>query len=158
PPVPPGSAEIDARGKWIIPGLIDMHVHYQPGWMDPLFIRHGVTTVRDVGSGLEWTLRFREESRQSGAPRPRLFTCGPLIDGRGPRHGTGISVSVETAEQASTAARKLLDRGVDCLKVYEQLTPPLVDAVVRAAAPRDIPVTAHLRDTPALTAIALGVR
>jgi N-acyl-D-aspartate/D-glutamate deacylase len=40
-----GTEGIDARGKWIVPGLIDMHVHYQPGWMDALFLRHGVTTM-----------------------------------------------------------------------------------------------------------------
>lgn len=154
----PGLEVIDARGKWIVPGLIDMHVHYHPGWMDPLFLRHGVTTVRDVGSGLNSILELREESRAPGVARPRIFACGPLIDGPSPRHGRGISVSVQTVAEARAAARRLLDRGVDCLKIYEQLAPPLVEAVVREAEGTRVPVTAHLRDTSALQALEIGVR
>jgi imidazolonepropionase-like amidohydrolase len=149
---------IDARGKWIVPGLIDMHVHYQPGWMDGLFVRHGVTTVRDVGAGLDPILRLREDNRIPGVARPRLFACGPLIDGPYPRHGTGISVAVTTPAEARAEARRLLDRGVDCLKIYEQLTSPLVEAITREAARSRVPVTAHLRETSALQALELGVR
>ena len=158
PAFTPGAEGIDARGKWIVPGLIDMHVHYHPGWMDALFLRHGVTTVRDVGSGLDSILALREDSRAAGVARPRIFACGPLIDGPWPRHGTGISVSVQTVAEARAVARRLLDRGVDCLKIYEQLTPPLVEAVVREAEGTRVPVTAHLRDTTALQALEIGVR
>lgn len=153
-----GTEGIDAHGKWIVPGLIDMHVHYHPGWMDALFLRHGVTTVRDVGSGLTSILELREHARAPGVARPRIFACGPLIDGPSPRHGTGISVSVQTVAEARAVARRLLDRGVDCLKIYEQLTPPLVEAVVREAEGTRVPVTAHLRDTTALQALEIGVR
>jgi imidazolonepropionase-like amidohydrolase len=153
-----GTEGIDARGKWIVPGLIDIHVHYQPGWMDALFLRHGITTVRDVGSGLDSILALREHSRASGFVGPRLFACGPLIDGPWPRHGTGLSVTVQTVAEARAVARRLLDRGVDCLKIYEQLSPPLVEAVVREAEGARVPVTAHLRDTTALQALDIGVR
>jgi len=156
--LPAGPECIDARGKWIVPGLIDMHVHYHPGWMDALFLRHGVTTVRDVGSGLNSILELREHSRAPGVALPRIFACGPLIDGPSPRHGTGISVSVQTVAEARAVARRLLNRGVDCLKIYEQLTPPLVEAVVREAEGPRVPVTAHLRDTTALQALEIGVR
>jgi imidazolonepropionase-like amidohydrolase len=157
-PLRAGADGIDARGKWIVPGLIDMHVHYQPGWMDALFLRHGVTTARDVGSGLDSILALREQSRASGFVGPRIFACGPLIDGPWPRHGTGISLSVQTVAEGRAAARRLLDRGVDCLKIYEQLPPPLVEAVVREAEGTRVLVTAHLRDTTALQALEIGVR
>lgn len=124
-----GPNVLDTRGKWIVPGLIDMHVHYQPGWMDPLFLRHGITTVRDVGSGLDSILMLREDNRHPGIARPRLFACGPLIDGPFPRHGTGISVSVQTVTEARAAVRRLIDRGVDCVKVYEQEMMPLLGEV-----------------------------
>src|SRR5262249_55200483 len=106
-----------------------MHVHYHPGGMDELFLRHGVTAVRDVGGNLDAILEQREQSRTPGAARPRIFACDPLIDGPAPRHGTYISVFVQTADEARAAARRLLDRGVDCLKIYEQLTPPLLEAI-----------------------------
>jgi hypothetical protein len=102
-----GTGRINAHGKWIVPGLIDMHVHYQQGWMDALFLRHGVTTVRDVGSLLDSVLALREESRAPGIARPRIFTCGPLIDGPWPRQ-TGVSVSVQTVAEARATARRLL--------------------------------------------------
>ncbi len=153
-----GTERIDARGKWIVPGLIDMHVHYQPGWMDALFLRHGVTTVRDVGSGLNSILELRGDNQALGVARPRIFACGPLIDGPWPRHGTRISESVQTVAEARAVARRLLDRGVDCLKIYEQLPPPLVEAIVREAGGTRVPVTAHLRDTTALQALEIGVR
>jgi imidazolonepropionase-like amidohydrolase len=148
---------IEAAGKWIIPGLIDMHVHYRE-WMDEPFLRHGVTTVRDVGANLERILALRRESRAADARKPRIFACGPLIDGPRPRHGSEISVSVETEEEARDVARRLLARGVDCLKIYEQLTPPLVRAVVQEAQGAGVPVTAHLRDTSAVAALEAGVR
>ena len=156
--VPGDARHIDARGKWIIPGLIDMHVHYHAGWMDDLFLRHGVTTVRDVGSGLDGILELRRLSREPGSTQPRLFACGPLIDGPWPRHGRGISVPVVTEDEARAVARRLLGRGVDCLKLYEQLTPPIVQAIVGEAERVRVPVTAHLRDTTALVAMAAGVR
>ena len=147
---------IDAHGKWIIPGLIDLHVHYYE-WMDRDFLRHGVTTVRDVGNTLERILELRRQSRDPEATRPRLFTCGPLIDGPLPRHGTQISVSVSSEAESRETARRLIARGVDCLKIYEQLTPPLVRAIAEEAAQAGIPVTAHLRDTTAVAALEAGV-
>jgi Amidohydrolase family len=128
---PPGAHRIDARGKSVIPGLIDMHVHYQD-WMEPLFLRHGVTTVRDVGNNLEMILTRRQWSQKAGAKQPRIFACGPLIDGPHPRWGAWISWAVSTVEEARTVARELLDRGV--------------------------PVTAHLGKTTATEAAALSVR
>jgi len=154
--MPADARRIEARGKWIIPGLIDMHVHYYE-WMNEAFLQHGVTTVRDVGNNLERILELRRQSRSSDAKGPRVFTCGPLIDGPLPRHGTGISVSVSTENEAREIARQLIARGVDCLKVYEQLTPGLVRAIADEAQRAGMPVTAHLRDTPAAAALEAGV-
>ncbi len=155
--LPADARRIDAGGKWIIPGLIDMHVHYHE-WMDEPFLRHGVTTVRDVGANLDSILALRRESRAADSRKPRIFACGPLIDGPLPRHGSWISESVATEGEARDVARRLLARGVDCLKVYEQLTAPLVLAVVQEAQRAGVPVTAHLRDTSAVAALEAGVR
>ena len=156
--IPAGAPRLEARQAWIIPGLIDMHVHYQAWWMDDLFVRHGITTIRDVGANLDQILELRRASREPGTTHPRLFACGPLLDGPVPRHGARISQVVTTPEQARAVARDLLARQVDCLKVYEQLTPPLVQAIAEEARQAGIPVTAHLRDTPASVALEAGVR
>jgi imidazolonepropionase-like amidohydrolase len=156
--IPASARRVEARQAWIIPGLIDMHVHYQAWWMDELFVRHGITTVRDVGANLDQILELRRASREPGSTHPRLFACGPLLDGPVPRHGLRISQVVTTPEGARAVARELLARQVDCLKVYEQLTPPLVRAIAEEARQAGIPVTAHLRDTPATLALEAGVR
>ncbi len=52
---PPGAKVIDAKGKFILPGLIDCHVHYK-GWDPELYLAHGVTTVVDIGNLTEWIL------------------------------------------------------------------------------------------------------
>jgi len=156
PDIPANGRRLDTHGKWIIPGLIDAHVHYYE-WMDRDFLRHGVTTVRDVGNNLDGILELRRHSRSPDGMRPRIFACGPLIDGPLPRHGAAISVSVSTEAEARDVARRLIARGVDCLKVYEQLTPGLVRAVAEEAQRAGIPVTAHLRDTTAVTALEAGV-
>jgi imidazolonepropionase-like amidohydrolase len=155
--IPPGARLIDARGKSVIPGLIDAHVHYQD-WMEPLFLSHGVTTVRDVGNNLEMILTRRQWSQKTGAKHPRLFACGPLIDGPNPRWGAGISRAVSTSDEARTVARELLERGVDCLKAYEQLTPTQLRALVQEATPHSVPVTAHLGKATAAEAMTLGIR
>lgn len=121
------------------------------------FLRHGVTTVRDVGNNLDRILDLRRESRTGEAMRPRLFACGPLIDGPSPRHGPSISVSVTTEDDARDVARRLLARGVDCLKVYEQLTPRLVAVIAQEAQRAGVPLAAHLRETTAVDALKAGV-
>src|SRR2546422_2724620 len=155
-PAPPDAQRIDAHGKWIIPGLIDMHVHYYE-WMGQPFLRHGVTTVRDVDNNLDRILDLRRESRSGEVKRPRIFACGPLIDGPSPRHGPSISVSVTTEEDARDVARRLPARGVDCLKVFEQLTPRLVAVIAQEAQRAGVPLTAHLRETTAVDALKAGV-
>ena len=125
---PAGTERIDARGKWIVPGLIDMHVHYHPGWMDALFLRQRVTTVRD-GQRAQLSRAARGQP-SPGVARPTL-ACGPLVDGPSPRHGAGVSVSVRTVAEARVAGGARSRRGLP--EDLRQLTPPLVG---RSCAPR----------------------
>jgi imidazolonepropionase-like amidohydrolase len=152
-----GATVIDARGQTVIPGLIDMHVHYQQ-WMDRLFLSHGVTTVRDVGNNLDAMLTERRWSQQPGALRPRLYACGPLIDGPQPFWGAWISRAVTTVDEARQTALELVQHNVDCLKAYVKLTPQHIQTISEVAAVHGIPVTAHVRATTAREAIVAGVR
>ncbi|MGH2397719.1 MAG: amidohydrolase family protein [bacterium] len=157
--IPAGARVIDATSLTILPGLIDMHIHHRV-WMWPIFLRFGITTVRDVGSDPEIILNMRELERRGQLTAPRIFACGPLLDGTPPVWGTNWrgSVGLTSADEARAVARQLIDRGVDCLKVYSRLPAPLLRAVVEIASARGVLVTGHLGVVPARDAVEVGVQ
>ncbi len=142
----------DARfsGAYLIPGLIDMHVHFPPhtGLHQTelfafLFLYHGVTTVRDAGDidGTA-TAPAREGVRDGAFPGPRIFACGPFVDGTGPIWKNSLIVS-EPGEAEAVVA-KIAEGGFDCVKVYDSLTPESLAAVRQAAAARGLSVIGHV--------------
>lgn len=157
--IPPGARVVDATGLTILPGLIDAHIHSRP-WAWRLFLQFGVTTVRDVGSDPDVILRDRERERRGELVAPRIFACGPLLDGDPPVWGTTWrgSLALRTADEARAAVQLLLDRGVDCIKVYARLPSALMRAVVEVARARGIPVTGHLGAVLAREAVEMGVQ
>lgn len=156
--LPVGIRVIDATGLSVLPGLMDMHIHHR-SWMWPLFLQFGVTTVRDVGSDPDLILRERERERRGELTAPRIFACGPLLDGDPPVWGTAWrgSVALTSVDQARAAAQRLLDRGVECLKVYSRLPSALMRAVVEMATARGVPVTGHVGTVSARDAVEMGV-
>lgn len=156
---PTAGRVIDATGLTILPGLIDLHIHHRP-WMWPLFLRFGVTSVRDVGSDPDAVLRERDRERRGEIAAPRIFACGPVLDGIPPVWGTQWrgSVGVASVEEAREWAQRLLDRGVDCLKVYQRLPADRMRAVVELAASRGVPVAGHVGAVSAREAAEMGVR
>ena len=79
---------IDESNQTALPGLIDMHVHLtreEAGAeinLAPLYLAHGVTSVRDVGSDLQTIKRMRSEVESGAVPGPRIFFCGPQLNGK----------------------------------------------------------------------------
>ena len=69
---PQGATVIDAKGKYVLPGLIDLHVHYRD-WAPELYLNHGVTSIVDLGSATEWMRAQREGSAKGTVPGPRIF-------------------------------------------------------------------------------------
>jgi imidazolonepropionase-like amidohydrolase len=164
--IPSGATVIDASGKIILPGLIDMHVHYRD-WMDQLFISHGVTTVRDLGNTLDYILEARKRSHKEGVKKPRIYTSGPFLDGSPPVFGMSfgkqLSYPLTTQEEAKSAALGLIKSKVDCIKTQQKLTLPLLKAIMEVAKKENIPVIVHLGDSKlgnikASEAIMLGIK
>ena len=143
---------IDARGRTLIPGLIDAHVHLEP-WSLPLFLRYGVTTVRDVHNDPRFTLALAGEDDVRG--RPRVVAAGPLIDG--PGSFWPDAVVVDDVGEARAAVRRLITDGAGVIKTYSRLPPSLLAVVVQEARARGVPVAAHLGRTSAVEAAGLGV-
>ena len=120
----PASAQvIDAAGKFIIPGLIDSHVHYF-GYEGELYLNHGVTTVMSLGGIPEWDQAQAEAIARGDVAGPRMFTSGnPLGSPPGapvgmPTLGMPHWLAVNDRAEATRVVRSLLDKGVDYIKVY----------------------------------------
>jgi len=119
--IPAGARVIDAAGKYIIPGLIDAHVHYDMPWLHRLYLANGVTTVRDLGSSIERTLTLRQEIAAGNILAPRMFISGPGIN--------PSSVRAMNLGSAKEMATKLVEAGVDGIKVTGYTTDELRDIV-----------------------------
>ena len=83
-PVPQGARVVDGTGRFLIPGLTDMHVHTSKTRASALglYVAHGITTVRDQGSEHAEVLRWRREIRSGARIGPRMFVAGPYLESR----------------------------------------------------------------------------
>jgi imidazolonepropionase-like amidohydrolase len=138
-------------GGYILPGLVDMHVHFPvaalPGEIQLyglLFLAHGVTAVRDAGSIDRSTLALRRRSRAGDFVGPRVFACGPFLDGDPPAFALTRPERVAAPPRARAVVDELAEAGVDCIKVYSQLSAEALEAVRAAAGRHGLPVIGHV--------------
>jgi imidazolonepropionase-like amidohydrolase len=159
----PDTQVIDLAGKTVVPGLIDTHVHST--LMDaeslPLFLAAGVTSARDVGGKLEKVIGLKADLNSGATLGPRLFVCGPLLDGADQSfHYSGplgeMLDSIPSPEAVPQKINSLLNAGVDGVKLYFTLPPDTAEAVIRFVDKR-VPVTGHLGYTHSLDAIKFGI-
>ncbi|MGB4398468.1 MAG: amidohydrolase family protein [Daejeonella sp.] len=117
---------IDLSGKYVMPGLWDMHVHFRGGDgliqankdLLPLFLSYGITTVRECGGDMTPSvMNWRKQITEGTLAGPRIFTSGPKIDG--PKSTWAGSLEVETPEQVTKALDSLQKINVDFVKIYE---------------------------------------
>lgn len=157
--IPQGAQIVDARGKWIIPGLIDSHAHAGDYAGDPLklYLANGVTTIRNPGGNVT-ALRLTREKLESGKMvGPRLYFSGNILDGNPPVWAGG-SLLVDTPERARSAVNFLADQGVDFVKVYNNVKEPELAAIIEVANARGLPVAGHIPRTLTMThAIEMGM-
>ena len=147
--VPPNAEILDARGKFILPGLQDFHLHYR-GWMPPLFINHGITTIHDIGnSPPQWILAQRELLQQERIVGPRLYAAVLNLYGR-PRRDVAIEsrlpdmIFFETVAEARSWAEKAVELKADYIKVHDGFTGEMLLAVVQVAKANNLPVVGHV--------------
>ena len=151
--VPQDAEVIDAKGKTILPGLIDGHCHYRD-WMGEVYLAHGVTTCPNISNNpVEWIIAQREGVRNGSIRGPRVWASGNVIDGPPPGEaGAGAlrrqrtSIIVENEEEARKAVRMLAEKGVDGVKLFERLSPQAAKAAADEAHRLGLPVFGHSLD------------
>ena len=115
---PPDATVVDATGKFLIPGLWDMHVHWYDRDSLTLFTANGVTGIREMFGGPN-LLRWRDEIAKGSLTGPRMIVASPIIDGPQPVWPNSIAVGNE--EQGRKAVREVKQWGADFVKVYSLL-------------------------------------
>jgi imidazolonepropionase-like amidohydrolase len=140
--IPAGAEVIDARGRTLLPGLWDMHVHLAAGSDGALELASGITTVRDLGNDMQ-SLAARIARYDAGTEiGPRVLRAG-LIDGPGP-FTAPTGVVVDDPDAAKAAVAKFADAGYAQIKVYSSVAPPLVPVIAQAAHARGLRVSGHI--------------
>ncbi len=150
--MPDGAKVVDGSGKFLIPGLWDMHVHMVFGdWFPqsreialPLFVANGVTGVRDMGGELEVLQQWRREIAQGKLLGPRIVTSGPMLDEPKPRFPS--SVAVANPEDGRKAVDDLKRRGADFIKLQSLMSRESYFAIADEAKRQGIVFAGHVPD------------
>lgn len=142
--VPAGARVLNGRGKYLVPGFWDMHVHTDtPAGRDvlALFIANGVTGARDMGGTFETLRGWRDEITRGTLVGPRLIVSGPYLEG-----GDAIipHIPVRTPDEARLAVDSLIHLGVDFVKIHTQLKRDVYFAAAREARARGIVFAGHI--------------
>ncbi len=137
-----GVEELDGGGRFLMPGLWDMHVHFGGGADGLLDLASGVTTVRDMANQVE-TLKALIDGIEAGKDiGPRIIRAG-IIDGKGPFAGP-TKVLVDTEKEALDAVKMYKDTGHEQIKIYSSVKPELMPIIARAAHEQGMRVSGHV--------------
>jgi imidazolonepropionase-like amidohydrolase len=142
--VPAVARRIDGTGRFLIPGLWDMHVHLTSTTeiACPALVANGVTGVRDMGGELELVDWIRDRIERGELPGPAILRAGPFVDGSKP--GVPDRLVVWTAADGRSAARFLESRGVDYIKTHNGTPRDAYFALLSESRLLGLKVTGHV--------------
>ncbi|MEQ1920869.1 MAG: amidohydrolase family protein [Pyrinomonadaceae bacterium] len=139
--IPKNAEIIDAKGKTLMPGLWDMHVHISPG-EGLMHIAAGVTTIRDLANDTEQLVALKGKIERGEEIGPRILMTG-FMDGRGPYTGP-TKVLVDTEDEARAAIETYASLGYTGIKIYSSIKPELVPKIIELAHAKGLRVSGHV--------------
>ncbi|RDY57894.1 amidohydrolase family protein [Flagellimonas nanhaiensis] len=148
---------IDGTGKYIIPGLWDMHAHYSLNhdFVNPLLIGNGVVGIREMWGVPNTIFEIRRLINKDSILAPDIYTSGDIIDGYPPVWPW--STKVKNPQEAVSAVKEQKSQGVDFIKIYTNLSKESYEAIAQESKKLGIPFAGHLPlKVPMAKALALG--
>ena len=139
--VPEGAQVVDAKGKSVLPGLWEMHSHFEQVEWGPIYLATGVTTARDVGNEREFIVAARDAIADGKGIGPRLVMAG-VVDGSGP-FSLGV-IRVDTSEQARDQVQKYKAASFQQIKIYSSVKPEILKIITAEAHRMGMTVTGHI--------------
>ena len=159
--IPSGARRVDGGGKYLIPGLWDMHVHLSMTGSSALalFLANGVTGVRDMGGDVTRVIPWRDSVARGTLPGPRIFTAGSIVErGNWIRAVRGLGeklkqpgliaemdrrLPLDSASDGPRLVDSLVKLGVNFIKIRNFPSPPVYFAFARAARERGLRISGH---------------
>ena len=144
--LPADAARLDGSGRFLIPGLVDMHVHLRDSSELLSYLAYGVTSVVHMSgpmANLPDVVDLRRRVAAGEIPGPAVYTTGRMLDGDPPIN-PDVSVAVRTPQEARAAVEAQIEAGVDFIKVYNNLDEGALRAAVAAAHARGLGVFGHI--------------
>jgi imidazolonepropionase-like amidohydrolase len=142
--IPRSAKAIDGHGLYLMPGLVDAHVHYLDAPVfGRLMIANGVLLVRDMGMPNEYILPIRDQLNRGETLGPEMIATGWILDGDPPIIPS-ISLGLKTSEEGRAAVRAQVEAGVDMIKVYSKLDKEVFLAIVDEAQKSGLKVVGHV--------------
>src|SRR5262249_91233 len=139
--VPAGATTIDVAGKFVLPGLWDMHAHVEQVEQGIVYLAAGVTTVRDMGNVLDFITGMRDAIDAGRGLGPRIVVSG-IVDGEGPAAiGT---VRIRSQADIAPTIDRLKKAGCVEVKIYSSVSPALVKPIVAYAHAHGMRAVGHV--------------
>ena len=142
----PGDRIMDCSGKYLMPGLIDAHVHFDHDYMGILLLAAGITSVRNMRGYEEHALRKRR-IMEGSLPGPYMESTGPIFDGEDPNIPENDNWILHTPEEVEEGIAYTKKHGFRFAKTYPSLQPELYRYLMRRLADEDLPVSGHMTKT-----------
>lgn len=158
--IPENTFVIDGKDKYLMPALVDMHVHLGDNEDDLLlFLVNGVTTIRNMWGYENFRLRnwlfgtrvfnhleLRDEINNGYRLGPSILSAGPLIEGETPFFPKFMVKSIKSIKMAEEVVQNQVDKGYDLIKFYSTLSEDVFSMLVRTAQKNNLPISGHVPD------------